>query len=69
MRFWRKRTESYEEMRRRMIQETEVALLYGLRFPDRMTRIPTIEVGRGEFHPAFAAQFWSHVLEIDDRRR
>jgi len=68
MRFWRKRTESYEDMRRRMIHETEIALLYGMRFPDRMIRIPTIEVGRGEFHPEFAAQFWNHVLD-DGRRR
>jgi len=69
MRFWRRQTESYDEMRRRLIHETEVALLYGLRFPDRSISIPTIEVGKGEFSPVFARHFWNHVLELSDRSR
>ena len=44
-------------MRKRMLRETEVALLYGLRFPKRQPRIPTMEVGKGEWHPVFVAQF------------
>ncbi|MFQ5592137.1 MAG: hypothetical protein ACE5HE_13310 [Phycisphaerae bacterium] len=55
-------------LRRRIIRETELALLIGLHYPERMPRIPTIEVGRGEFHPAFAARFWRQVLDIDDHR-
>ena len=34
-----------DAMQKRMIAETELALLIGLRFPDRMPRIPTMEVG------------------------
>jgi hypothetical protein len=49
-----------------MIAETEVALLYGLRFPERMPRIPSIEVGVGSFHPDYAAQFWSGALGLND---
>lgn len=64
IRFRRRRTESDEDMRKRMIHETEVALLYGLRFPHRMVRIPTIEVGKGEFDPRFAAYFWNRVLDL-----
>lgn len=59
------RLEPYEVLRRRMIAETEVALLYGLRFPERMPRIPSMEVGVGSFHPDFAARFWSNALGLD----
>ena len=55
-----------EALRRRLIKETEIALLYGLRFPERMTRIPTVEVGHGCFDPAFAAHFWSETLGLDE---
>lgn len=51
-----------------MIHETEVALLYGLRFPSRIPTIPTIEVGKGQFDPVFAEHFWKHVLELGDGR-
>ena len=53
-------------MRKRMLRETEVALLYGLRFPNRIPRIPVMEVGRGEWHPLFAERFWREALGIDD---
>ena len=53
-------------MRKRMLHETEVALLYGLRFPKRIPRIPVMEVGRGKWHPVFAARFWQEALDIDD---
>ncbi|MGB2987459.1 MAG: hypothetical protein WBE26_16465 [Phycisphaerae bacterium] len=52
-------------LRKRMIAETELALLVGLRFPERVPRIPRVEVGKGTFHPEFAAQFWSETLGID----
>ena len=52
------------DMRKRMIAETELAILIGLRFPDRARRIPTVEAGRGVFHPRFAARFWAEVLQI-----
>jgi len=58
-------SESLDALRRRIIHETEVALLYGLRFPDRAPRIPRVEVGRGAFAPAFAARFWTQTLGLD----
>ena len=64
----RKKHESYEEMRRRMIGETELALLYGLRFPERTTRIPTLISGTGSFHRSVTVRYWAHALgmaEVD----
>jgi len=58
-------SESLDSARRRIIHETEVALLYGLRFPDRAPRIPRVEAGRGAFAPAFAARFWARTLGLD----
>ena len=65
MRLRRFRVDSFDVLRKRMIAETELALLIGLRFPDRMPRIPTMEVGSGRFHPDFAAQYWSQTLDVD----
>lgn len=45
-----------------MIRETEYALWYGLCFPDRHPRIPSIQVGKGKFDRAYADQFWEDVL-------
>ncbi len=53
----------YDRIRRRMIRETEIALCVGFLYPDRAIRIPTLEVGGGEFHPDFAAQFWSELFD------
>ena len=65
MRLRRAKHECYDALRKHMIAETELALLYGLRFPERMRRIPRIEVGGRSFQPAGAAQFWAEVLGID----
>ncbi len=65
MRLFRSQVDFYAAMRRRMIAETELAVLIGLRFPDRMPRIPTMEVGRDMFRPKFAADFWAEALGID----
>lgn len=56
------------EQARHMIRETELALLVGLRHPERATRIPTIEVGTGAFDSGFADRFWSEVLDLDKPR-
>jgi hypothetical protein len=53
-------------MRRRLIRETEAALLYGLTFPNRAPRIPTVRVGCGTFQPAFAEQWWRETLDLDE---
>ena len=55
-------------LRKRMIRETEVVLLFGLRFPKRLPRIPTVEVGKGSFDPEFAEQFWEEALGLDERQ-
>jgi hypothetical protein len=55
-------------MRRRMIRETEFALLVGLS-SKRTPRIPAIEVGRGSFTRTYAAAFWEQVLDISPRDR
>lgn len=60
----RRNTEPYEAMRRRMIRETEVTLMYGLRFPGRIPRIPTVEVGKGSFDASFAALYWAEKLGL-----
>lgn len=62
MMFRRRRTETYEQMHRRLIRETEIGLLIGLHFPERMPRIPTREVGKGGFEPGLAESFWGDVL-------
>ncbi len=61
----RLRRESLDNVRRRIIHETEAALYYGLHFPDRIIRIPTVEVGKSRFDPVFAANFWSRTLGIE----
>ncbi len=65
MRFHRLRQQTFDVLRRRMIRETEVALLHLLRCGDEARRIPTVEAGRGVFHPSFAAQYWSDRLGLD----
>lgn len=64
--FRRIKEDFYARMRKRLVRETEAALLYGLTFPDRVPRIPTVQVGCGTFHPAFAAQWWCNTLELDE---
>jgi hypothetical protein len=63
-------------LRRRLIRETELALVIGLMKPDRQPRIPTVEVGRGSFDPEFSRRFWegilgdtSHLQRISDEDR
>lgn len=56
--------DAYEVLRRRMRRETEVALLYGLRFPERVPRIPTVEVGKGTFPREFSSSFWSENVGL-----
>jgi len=66
MRFLRRRLEPLDAVRRRIIRETEAALYYGLHFPERAVRIPTVEVGKGRFDPAFTARFWEATLGIEE---
>lgn len=65
MKFPRFHGNGYSAMRRRIIAETEFAIALGLRYPGRVPRIPTIEVGTGTFSPAFASRFWAATLDMD----
>jgi len=66
MRLLRRRRESLDVVRHRIIHETEAALLYGLQYPECAVRIPTVEVGRMSFNRIFAAKFWSETLGIEN---
>jgi hypothetical protein len=58
----RKLINKYGELRKRLIRETELGLLIGLRFPERVPHIPTVRVGKGSFDPVFAQRFWEETL-------
>ncbi len=61
-----RKVDSYTRLRLKMMRETELALLIAAKFPQRIKRIPTIEVGRGTFHATDAAKFWQEALELTD---
>ena len=54
----RYKLDSYDLLRKRMLAETELAILIGLQFPERAVRIPTVEAGTDRFDPEFSARFW-----------
>ena len=56
---------SIDGWRRKLIRETESALLSGLLHPERTTRIPTVMVGTGRFDSRWAARWWNSVLELE----
>lgn len=60
--------ESLDEVRLRILHETEDALLYGLLHPESAPRIPRVEVGQAAFSPAFARAFWSELFGGEDER-
>jgi len=64
MRINRPALSSYDELRKRIMRETEAAILIGLRFPERTCRIPIVEVGKGTFSRRFADEFWQAVLGL-----
>ena len=66
MRLLRRRRESLDVVRHRIIRETEAALLYGLNSPDHAIRIPTVEVGKSRFNRVFAVRFWAETLGIEE---
>ncbi len=65
MYFRRRGVSVLHSWRRKLIRETEAALLAGLRHPEKHPRIPTVMVGVGEFDPIWAQRWWSAVLELD----
>lgn len=65
MRLFRPAIHSLQDLRRKMIRETEVSLLFGMLFPHRVPRIPTVEIGKGSFDRRFAEAYWRDRLGID----
>jgi len=54
--------------RKRLLEQTELAILIGLTFPDRVPSIPRIEVGKGGFDPQYAIRFWAETLGLEPER-
>lgn len=52
--------------RRKLIRETEAALLFGLLHPEKNPRIPTVMVGMGQFDSRWAERWWNSVLELEN---
>lgn len=60
---------SLDAWRRKVIRETESALLAGLLYPERAPRIPRVEVGTAIFDAGWARRWWNNVLELDCESR
>jgi len=58
----RRRFETWEEMRARLIAETSAFLTEALRHPELAVRIPMIPAGSGRFPPSLTRAFWDNVL-------
>ncbi len=61
---WRRkrRFETFDEFRARMIAETSAYVTECLRHPEFAVRIPVIRAGAGRFPPSLSVAFWSPVL-------
>jgi hypothetical protein len=57
--------QSLDGWRRKLLRETDSALLSGLLHPERHPRIPTVMVGSGQFDSHWAARWWNAVLELE----
>jgi hypothetical protein len=58
----RRRPESYEELRARMIAETSAYLSECLKHPELAVHIPMIPADSNRFPPSFSMSFWDPVL-------
>ncbi len=58
----KRRRETFEEMRTRLIAETNAFLNEYLQHPELAVRIPTIPAGVGRFPPSLSVAFWDPVL-------
>ena len=62
------RRESWQEYRRRMLEETSRFIEWGLRHPEEVIEIPAKPVEQGGFPREVAQWFWLTVLELGDGR-
>ena len=58
----KKRRETWEEARARLVAETSVFLTEALRHPELGVRIPMIPAESGRFPPSLTLAFWDPVL-------
>ena len=58
----RRKDETAEESRQRMVAETSVYLTECLRHPELMVHIPMIPAEKERFPPSFAMSFWDPLL-------
>jgi hypothetical protein len=62
LRVRRKRDETYEELRVRMIAETSAYLTECLKHPEFAVHIPMVPADSNRFPPSFSMSFWDPVL-------
>lgn len=58
----KKRRESWEESRARLVAETSAFLTEALQHPELGVRIPMIPAESGRFPPSLTQAFWDPVL-------
>ena len=58
----RDRTETWDEYRQRMLDETSRFIEWGLKHPDQVAQIPLKPAGEGGFPASVGRWFWSVVL-------
>lgn len=58
------RRPSPDQLRLRMIQETEIALFVGMHAPRNSIRIPTVQAGKGTFEADYAVRSWRGALGL-----
>lgn len=62
LRLRKHRSESWEEMRTRLVAETSLFLTEALQHPELVVRIPMIPAGSGQFPPSLSRSFWEQIL-------
>lgn len=62
LRFNRRRIETYEEMRQRILAETCLFLTEALKHPELGVRIPIVPADGARFPPSLTKSFWEPVL-------
>jgi hypothetical protein len=58
----KRRDETFEEMRVRLITETSLFITECLQHPELIVRIPIIPAGWGRFPPSLTQAFWDPIL-------
>lgn len=59
----RRREETYEEYRARIIAETSLYIEECLRHPEYSVRIPVVQADRANFPQSFSRSFWASILD------